>query len=1091
MRSALALVVIVLALGIPRLSAQVPGDYPHLVLADSGGQLAPPPGGPFNNSWAFHAYSGLTFEARLTYASPGQPNSNVLWGVFISTAKTPFPTNIIPPPLFTMPPFIFIDGVPPTLDGSGFGKLKMFVPAGVYAVQSYVQGLVYDSTSGPKLQLSNGLTLDVQVPDFNVHFSFLRSKPEGGEGQMRDVGNIDIDANTLNTLKPIGPVTAPMAIPDPPPLTEDFRLLPIAPNGGDEPVNPRARPMTRVVGAVDGVQTTIPVQDTEFFPMRGRLLLPLDESATNKTNLWDKKAGAESPLCEVISYEGKTATSFLNCQRKQLGSRVASNTAPANHADGHVVLGDFTMATTTGALGRSRVSLDAENVDMPHVVIPPFTFDDPGTPEVDPVTLDLDLYIYETIGSKRQGFMLLDRTTGAWRAIPGTEFGPPEGRWEPWVTVAPDRRSFVAVLSVPGGVMGWDNNPDKIFAIRLDGLDWPASGAEAWQITYHIDPDPVIPPSEGDNLSFSVRARRPWATSFAIVGSSPANYVLYAGLAHKWAKTTWDPQGTSFIPNYGFECEYVNEEVIVRDVIECPLVAPGSGKAPPSMPRPYINADFGLTGLGNFVIRFDQDFLPSPDHKQLLLAGGASSQEEDVFTIRNVVVLPNGTVSRIIANLTGYEVTPTATNAGKSEVRPFAPGGHGQGRRAAFSPNGARVAWLVRDTKGAGVSNQRRDWIDVAATNGASYGQVQHIWSNLQQQAAFISGPPLSDKNRAVDGLRFLDNSRLTFMMGVMQYEDPAGLQPPGGTDQFAPPGMDLFVYDIPTNFMLNLTRTDGSDTGFGAFGKIVPAGYFASPDGSYAYLLRSGNLAVPAPDDLHVMNVIGTSANNFVTFSITGSEFGGSGIPDLDVPPGDVTSPVETAAALRFIEGSGVQDGMLYWAAHYKGGNDADNLFGFNLKTPFVAFAGANVTSPGVHVSDITPDPFGGKVAFSRTDTPAKNANNQHPFVLDLTNFMFERDLTPTWTQGGGAFWGRVMGGSFHFIQPVGNAGEALIFAFGLGSGPNGIADVATPAYYPLAGVSNPLIEPVPTLIPLVDTSILGGDYRFYIPTAGPSLGP
>ena len=80
-------------------------------------------------------------------------------------------------------------------------------------------------------------------------------------------------------------------------------------------------------------------------------------------------------------------------------------------------------------------------------------------------------------------------------------------------------------------------------------------------------------------------------------------------------------------------------------------------------------------------------------------------------------------------------------------------------------------------------------------------------------------------------------------------------------------------------------------------------------------------------------------------------------------------------------------------------------------------------------------------------------------------------------------------MDGSFHFIPPAGSAGEALVLSFGVGALPTGIALQATPAYYALGAVSDPLAEPIPVLIPLVDTGLLGTDYRFYLPSAGLAL--
>ncbi len=1077
MRTAIAVLAALLACRAP-LAAQVPGEYPHLVLADSLGQAVPGPGGPFDNSGVFQAFSGLTFEARASYQSAGQANTNVLWGLFISAAKTAFPTNTIPPQLLTQPPMIMVLGNPPTLDAAGHGTLALFVPAGLHVAQTYLQGLVYDSTSVPHVRLSNGLTVTVQVPDYNVRFSFARSKQAGGDGQLHDLGTVDIDSATLKTLKPIGTTVPPLPIAGAAPLGDDYRFLPVAPNDGDAPVNPRARPMTRIVGSVTTADTTIPVLDTTFFPRRGRLLVALD-SGGGAMNLWTKKTGggdAIAPGCEVVAYDGTTPTAFLNCQRAQVGTNGLAFSGQLPHVDGQVVLGYYTMATTSGARGRQRVSLDADNVDMPHVVIPAFTVD--GGEGGGPVTHDNDLYLYETLVNKLQGFMTFERGSGTWRAIPGTEKASSEGVWEPLITVAPDGRSFVAVLSVPKGPQdGWNFKANRIFAVRLDGLHWPASGAESWEITWQLEADPTsvfIP---------TARARRPYTLAMSIVGSTPDDYVLYAGLAHKW-KINPITQGSNFETNKGYEFEYVQEEVIVRDLIECPLVQPGSAKSPPSMPRPWITTDFGLTGFGNAVFRFDPDLLPSPDHTRLLVTGGPTAAEEEVFCVRNVFIQPNGTVSRIIANLSGYSTA--STSAGRSEIRPFAPGGHGQGRRACFSPDGTRAAWVVRDKSGVSTSNQNRDWIDIGFTSGASYGKIKHTYATTAVTPQFKMPGPMAASDRAVFGLKFISNTRLVFTMGKLLYDDPAGLQA-GAVS----PNCDVFTYDITANLMTNLTHTDGTVDGFG-LGKIAPAGFFDSPDGAFTYILRAGKLALPAPADVHVMNVIGIDNATGTAFAVSGSEFGGGSlIPDLDVSATEVVAPVEAAAPMRFVEGSGAQDGILCWASPFQGGNGGDNVIVLNRKTPFVAFAATDVQAPGVRVSNIVPDPYGGKVAFARTDTPASNAANQHPFVVDLDAFLFERDLTPTWTLGGG-FWGRVMDGSFHFIPPSGTAGEALVFAFGLGTIPEtGIALIATPAYYPLAGVSNLLIEPVPVLVPLINTELLGTDYRFYIPAAGLSQAP
>jgi hypothetical protein len=1051
------------------LQAQAPGAYPHLVLTDGQGKVVPGPGGPFDNSGVFPAFSGLSFEAQVTYQAVAQPNTNVLWGLLVSVNKTPFPATQTPPPLLTMPPFLLLMPAPATLSGGGFGTLPLFVPAGVYSAQTYVQGLVFDTTSSPALRLTNGVTVTVDVPEFSVNFAFVRSKPSGGDGQLRDVGEIDIDAGTLNTLKPIGTQAPPQAIPDAVPLEDDYRFLPILPNRADAPVNPLARPMTRINGTVSTTATTIAVDDTAGFPTRGRLMI------ANGSNLWAQKGNGQTtaPNVEVVAYDGATPTSFLNCQRMQLGSKGAT---AIGHLDDEVVLGFFTMATSSGARLRSRIALDADNRDMPHVVLPPVTFD--GGPDVGVVTQDNDLYLYETLANKLQGFMVLDRVTGEWRTIGGTAMNTLQGRWNPMVCVAPDGRSMIAHLQIPGGVLGWENFADGVFAIRLDGMDWPATGTEAWMIPYQTEPDP------SSFVTNTARSRRVHMPATAIIGNTPENYVAYVGLAHKWQYNTTSP-GTFFIADLGFEAEHVTEEILVRDLIECPLIPPGSTKSLPSMPRPYLTLAFGNTGSGKAIKRFDPDVVTASNNTQLLLTAGFDEQVEDVFVIRNVTVTQAGVVSRTIANLSGY--SESTQSPGETLVRPFAPGGHGQGNRIAVTPNGLRAAWVVRDKKEQGW--QKRDWLCTGLISGASFAKVKYIYANAT--SLFKEAGPLTTE-RVISGLRFLDNTRLVFMMGFNRHDDPLGLTNAGNL-----PKMDLFVYDITADVMTNLTNTAGVPNGFSAHGKITPAGHFASPNGQYLYLLRAGgisslqqsvNPALILAEGTAVTNLIGLNTATLDVFPVSGTELDASALlPNLTLPTGELFAPVETAAAMRFTEAEGVQDGLMYFSAHRAGGNGADDVFAVNTNIPFVAFPATAATKPGVHVSNIVADPYSAKLAFARTDAADAYGATQHPYVVDLDNFLFERDLVPTFVTAGTKL-GRLMDGSFHFIPPVGSASDALVFSFGLTSLTGGIAGIATPAYYPLAAVSDLLAEPIPVLIPLVDTFLLGTDYRFYIPSAGSS---
>ncbi|MGQ0553630.1 MAG: hypothetical protein ACT4PU_10465 [Planctomycetota bacterium] len=1081
MGSAAHFLAIAMAVVAPMAAAQGPGDPPRLVLTDGKTLTVPGPAGPWDNTGVFPALSGQSFSAQLTYQSAGQPNNNVLWGLLVSLSKTPLPLNVTPPVLLTMPPFVLMQAAPPTLSLGGFGAVTLFVPAGVYGLDTYVQGILYDVSSVPALRLSNGLRVEVEVPDFNANFGFVRNFVSAGPGAMGDAGQIDLDGDTLKTLRPIGTAVPPEPIMNPhhphpgnaTVVTQDpldtqsnfaYRFLPIVPNLADAPVNPLARPVTKIAGTVGNTDTTIPVESTEFFPRRGSLLI-----AIGTINLWaDRKDGNKTfpPTVEVVNYDGITPTSFLNCQRGQLGSHLVSGAANFPHSAGQFVIGDFTMASSASARLRDRVCLDASNGDLPHVVIPSFTFNAGG--DVGQQTRDLNLYLYETLADQLQGFMVLDRVTGEWEVIPGTSFNIAQGRWDPVVHVAPDRRTLVASLRVSGGVFGWNNDPDRLFLIRLDGLSWPASGTPVWEVAYQVEANPVT------GFVSNVRSRRVWMRSASIIGPNPDNYVLFVGLKHKWRQSTPTP-GQFFSADQGYESEWVRDDVLVRDLIEVPLIQPGSTKALPAIPRPYITTQFGNTGFGNPVKRFDPEMLISADGTRLFLVAGSTNMEEDAFIIRNVTVNPDGTVAKLLVNISGIPDT--------AEIRSFQLGGHGTGQKAALSPDGSRAAWLVRDES---ANTQRKDWLNVAFTSGASYAQVVNVY----QSGVVFQEPGELTSDRVITGLRFLDNTRLIFMMGRARYDDPTGITPANA------PGMDLFSYNTVTGVITNRTLTDPTGTPFQKLGKIVPGGYFASNNGGFAYIIRMGGIGTAGgsvlPAGTAVANILGVNTVSLQTFPVTGDELDGSAlIGNLTLPSAECVAPFETAASMQFAHASGGQAGLTYFVAHRQngsGGNGADDIFAVNRDTPFVAFEGTQAALPGVHVTNLVPSPVSARFAFARGDTADRLAANQHAFVVDLDNFLYERDVTSI-VKVGNAFLGRVMDGSMHFVPPTGDADDALVFSFGLGA-VVGIAAGAAPIYYPLGASSNPVAEPVPVLVPLIDTAYLGNDFRFYLTFVRPSQG-
>ncbi|MFT7462515.1 MAG: hypothetical protein ACI9EF_000855 [Pseudohongiellaceae bacterium] len=1075
----------------PVVSAQpAAGDSPQLTLVDGLGNQAPGLSGPFDSSGVLNGTSGMFFSADLAYLAEAQNNSDVPWGLLVSTAQTPFPTNILPPPLFVQPPFVFVVPTPAMLDNSGAGSIAMSVPSGLYNGTFFIQGIVQDTSSFPALKLSNGVRVDVSPPEFNARLSFARSTPALGVQNLEGVGHVDIDGNTLNQFPPFGGGAVPLADPDAVGLPQGFKFLPILPNSPDAPINPMARPVTTMTANLTSSlsENTFPVADTSGFPERGTLLVSFKDSFP-----WVKSTSAISlPKTEVVSYRGKTPTSFLNVKRKRVGSSGATNGAPTGfpHNPGEYVVGEFSMVTTSGALSRSRVSLDARNPDLVHVVIPQFSFQ-PAV-EGTAVSLDLDLFLYEDQATKMQGFCVLDRASQTWRLIPGTEVDASAGEkeWNPMVSIAPDGRSMIAAVKVftgdfpSTGTFIDSYDPDELWAIRLDGEIWPSTAQQVWKIDYELGPDP-------DSAAMDVRSRRISMPSVAIIGDDPLNYVAFVGLGHKFAQTF---QGTNFVQNgsagsyYAVEADAVRNQLGVRDYIDVPLPDPNSVGQVPSEPRLYISSDFGTVGDGKGVQIFGLTPSVSDDHSFMALTAGSAVDNDDMFVVDNVSITAQGETQRAIRNLSGHG---GGVGAPKGDMRLFYEGGQGFGGKVAISPGGTQVAWVFNDT-----SSETKDWVHVAKRNGTSYGTVAGIYRDTVAPNKFLVVGDFVN-NRIVMGLHFVDEDRLVFLMGFSPYNDPFGSLNPD-----KPPQHDVFGYTISTDTLVNITNTAQSVSGLDLHGEIVPAGTFMSPNREFLYVLRDGvpiqGNTVLAPGT-EVTNILGIDLVNNVAFDISGDELSVSGsLPNLDQTTSDFIAPVESAASMGFMEGSGVQDGMMFFSSHLAGDlTETDELFGFDMNAPFVGLTITSDSPASSHISNITPDPFGARVAFAQTADGDPFGNTQHGFVADLAAFSFVRDLTPGLVSGGMPL-GRFMAGSFFFLPPSSsqqppqwNAGGALIFAMGDSvDSDSGVATQTAVVYYPLANVSDTLAEPIPTLLPLLNSAPLGPNYRIYLTSAGLSTG-
>ena len=1062
------LTLLALAVLLPQLAAQAPGDYPRLTLTDVDGNQTPPPGGPFDNTGEFFARAGSAVTLDLSYEALGQPNPNVMWGLLLSTQQTNFPQTITPPPLFTQPPFQFLFG--PPLDAFGDSSLVLTMPAGLFDAEAYVQAMTFDVTSIPQQQLSNGVHVIATPPRFNVAVSYMRFVPGFNNQGIDAAGAADIDGDTLNTHPPLGNTMAPQTEAIDFGLPSGFRLLPISPNRADPgPVNTFVRPITALTSNLSNNPNLdiFPVEDATLFPPQGQIYvqqageIPWADKTNNDQNL---------PNIEVVRYTGKTVEPgtgrhlFTGCQRVQLGSTGTGSGHP--HQLGEMVLGDFTYGTSASARTRSQVCLDATNQETPHVVIPEFTFQEP---EGGQVSMDLDLYLYEIVATRQQGFMVHDRLSGEWRLLGGTQIDAnPKRFWDPMVAISPDRRSFIACQRVGNGVFGWDNLPDEVYAIRLDGLDWPASGQETWEIEYFLFDDPQ------DNDDTFVRSREVQMDSVAVVGPDSDNLVAYIGFDFKWRQST---TGNQLVGGQSQEGFWLREEVRVADYTECALVGPGSTNLPPVMPRPMITLDMPPVGTGDPVSRFDPIPFVPPPYDRMFLVGGFGDQNEDLFVFRGFNVLPDGEVSKIVQNLTGFAVAG-GLGAEEGALHVLDAGGHGQGRRVALSPSGEKIAFL------RSRNNNRGDFIHVAATDGSDFSGVDAVFENPTNGNFQGAGAYLND--HAVYGLTWAGEDDLVFVMGRNARTDPLGQ----GNETFKAQ-MDVFRYQISTNTMTNLSFTSNGAEDFSDLGRIRPAGYFGSDDGRFVYIVRDGEVSsgnTVLPPDTDVMNVLGVNLETFAIVEVSGDEFGNAAlVGNLDLPEEECLSPVETLASMNFAEGSEAQAGMLYFTAH--GAADpggADRLLAFDTNAPFVGIELVTDAPDGTHMSSVVPNPYSSSVVYARTAGSDPFAADEHPFMVDLDNFLFQRDLTPTFFSGGQAI-GRVMDGSLHFIPPTEGAGDALVFSAGVNvlNGSFGQAVNAATVYYPLVNLSDPAAEPLPLLLPVLDTNNLGVGHRIFVVSA------
>jgi len=396
-----------------------------------------------------------------------------------------------------------------------------------------------------------------------------------------------------------------------------------------------------------------------------------------------------------------------------------------------------------------------------------------------------------------------------------------------------------------------------------------------------------------------------------------------------------------------------------------------------------------------------------------------------------------------------------------------------------FSPEGTRIAFLD-------FQNARRDWICIARTNGIDYGDVDDIYNDDSSGTPTFQEPGPFTSDHAVLLPHWVDEERLIYFMGVTSLFDPLQI--------FAMlnPATDLFVYDVTTGVMTNLTKSGGATTGFDVMGAIQPLSAWMSDDGSNWFVLRHGPIqggSTVLPPGTTVTNLLAIDRETLQIRDVTGDEYtDAANLPNLILDDPNFPVGYEVPPRMQFTRGRGLQSDVVWFAGvGVQDESETEQVFSFRESAAGLGFQATNSGLPGSRVSNITPSRFSGKLAYARTGDANLLDATQHPFLVDLDNFLYEVDLAAS-AEVGGVPFGRVMDASFHFVQPTGQASEALAFVFGMDAGELGIASDTAAFYVPLRNISNPVLLPEPILLPLLDTDDLGVGSRLYLTSAGPS---
>ncbi|MFH1998751.1 MAG: hypothetical protein ABIK28_03675, partial [Planctomycetota bacterium] len=168
------------------------GDDPSLTLFDAGGTPYYSP----DNSTLFSALPGEYFGLELK----DKPFDD--FGLYMSLYKTPYPLNLVPPPLLLMPPLFPLENPGQQLDAFGKFNSMYYLPVELgtlgYDLDIFVQGFTWNVNDS--FELTNGITMCVTAPRYRAKVCYgwgtaLNTMLELGE-RLDD----DVTDNTIPTF---------------------------------------------------------------------------------------------------------------------------------------------------------------------------------------------------------------------------------------------------------------------------------------------------------------------------------------------------------------------------------------------------------------------------------------------------------------------------------------------------------------------------------------------------------------------------------------------------------------------------------------------------------------------------------------------------------------------------------------------------------------------------------------------------------------------------------------------------------------------------------------------------------------------------